>query len=77
MLRLLSYTAFMVAACVMTTAFFISGGPLRADEVASIRAHLGRAYVRALEETEAAAREARADYCEAHADTCAPSPDGY
>lgn len=76
MLRVFIYTAFTVAACVGTTAFFISGGALRADELAAIRTHLGKAYVHALAQAELAARDARAEYCQANAETCAP-PNGY
>jgi hypothetical protein len=45
--------------------------------VADIKAHLGRAYVEALGHAEAAARDARAEYCARHVEpACLPAP-GY
>lgn len=76
MFRLLGYIAFTVALSAAAMAMFISGGPPQGPEMAALQQRLGRAYVAALQSAEIAAREARADYCDTHADTddCAGAP---
>lgn len=75
MFRLLGYVTFTVALSAAAMAIFISGGPPQGPEMEALKKRLGRAYVVALQHAELAAREARAEYCDAHADTddCAPA----
>lgn len=76
MFRLLGYVTFTVALSAAAMAMFISGGLPQAPEMAALKQRLGRTYVLALQQAELAAREARAEYCDTHAETddCAPSP---
>jgi hypothetical protein len=76
MFRLLGYVAFTVALSAAAMAMFISGGPPDGPELAALKQRLGNAYVAALHHAEVAAREARAEYCDAHADTedCSRAP---
>ena len=76
MVRLLGYVAFTVAASAAAMALFISGGPPHAREMEALKQRLGRAYIAALQHAEIAAREARAEYCDAHAETvdCSGAP---
>lgn len=76
MFRLLGYVAFTVALSAAAMAMFISGGPPQGPEMEALKQRLGRAYVIALHSAEQAAREARAEYCDAHAETepCGAAP---